>query len=84
MAQQEDSPKGCLMFIGIILVLSLIFSGIASCFGGSDDDDYPTYNNQTEQSHECYVCGDDASLKYGSHYYCNTHWAMVKTVAEAD
>ena len=46
--------------------------------------DTTTHNNQTQQSHECYVCGDEASLKYGSHYYCNTHWAMVKTIDEAD
>jgi hypothetical protein len=46
-------------------------------------DNTPTYNNQAHQSHECYVCGDDASIKYGSDYYCNTHWAMVKTIDEA-
>lgn len=43
----------------------------------------PTYNKQTNQSHECYVCGEDAHLKYGSHYYCNTHYAMVKTIVES-
>ena len=36
------------------------------------------------ESHICYICGESGNMKYGSHYYCATHWAMVKTVAEAD
>ena len=83
MAQQNDSPKGCLIVVGGIIILSLICWGIGSLFGASDNVGKST-NNQTQQSHECYVCGDNARLKYGSHYYCNTHWAMVKTMDEAD
>ena len=84
MAQQNASPKGCLIFIGGILALSLIFWGIGSLFGGNDNANKASKTNNTQKSHECYVCGDDANLKYGSHYYCNTHWAMVKTIDEAE
>ena len=35
-------------------------------------------------SHTCYVCGEEGNMKYGSFYYCPTHWAYVKTVVEAD
>lgn len=75
-----------------VLLLAACLISLAACSSGSsyssydDDDDYG-YNyggSGSSSSHECYVCGDSASLKYGSHYYCSTHWAMVKTVAEAD
>jgi hypothetical protein len=72
----------------VFFVIALIGFGVGIyAFANENDssfDNSPTYNNQTHQSHECYVCGKDASLKYGSHYYCNTHGAMVKTVVEAD
>ncbi len=71
----------------MILFLIIGLAGIGSTvysFTSVNSHSYnntPTYN-KTYQSHECYVCGKDAQLKYGSHYYCNTHWAMVKTIDE--
>ena len=35
-----------------------------------------------QESHTCYVCGKTGNHKYGSYYYCATHYAMVKTVTE--
>lgn len=71
---------GCISIIIILIVLGIIIYSITT-FGPART---PSSNNQTHQNHECYVCGNEASLKYGSHYYCDTHWAMVKTIDEAD
>ena len=77
---RSSANIGCAIGIVILIVLGIIIYSIATFEPART----PTYNTQTQQSHECYVCGDNASLKYGSHYYCNTHWAMVKTMNEAD
>ena len=69
-----------------LLICLIIVTGIA-VFTAKDDDgksDYtPGDTPSKKESHTCYVCGDKGDLKYGSHYYCATHWAMVKTVDEA-
>ena len=54
MAQQNDSPKGCLMFVGGILLVSLICWGIGSLFGASDN---VGKSNDTNYK-ECSMCGD--------------------------
>ena len=62
--------------IALLLVVVLSFS-LCACGGGNRS------SRSSGSSHSCYVCGKSASHKYGSHYYCATHWAMVKTVDEA-
>lgn len=71
--------------IGFILALVLAVTLFTGCFGGSSSSRYSgsSYSGSSYSSHDCYVCGKSASKKYGSHYYCNTHYAMVKTVVEA-
>ena len=46
-------------------------------------DNYGKEYKPVETTHDCYICGEDADLKYGSYYYCDYHWAMVKTMDEA-
>ncbi len=71
----------------IVLMILCIIMGIAvfsipnhhprnSSSGGGDSSYSPPAN------HECYVCGDSGNIKYGSHYYCPTHYAYVKTVVD--
>lgn len=74
------------MLIGLLVCL-VIVTGIVVA---TDEEDAPKssyksdYTPNKTTSHTCYVCGKSGNMKYGSHYYCATHWAMVKTVAEAD
>lgn len=64
--------------IALLLVALVLFS-FAAC--GSSSSYSSSKSSSTKRS--CYVCGKSASKKYGSHYYCSTHYAMVKTVVEA-
>ncbi len=71
-------------FLAAFLILAMMFS-LTACFSSSRRSSSSSSSSKSSKSsHSCYVCGKSASLKYGSHYYCKTHWAMVKTVAEAD
>ena len=65
----------CVVVLGIALLLTMPKDSGRSSSGSSSG---------SSGSHTCYVCGKSGNLKYGSHYYCKTHWAMVKTVDEAD
>ena len=54
MAQQNDSPKGCLMVVGGIIILTLICWGIGSLFGASDN-----VGKSSKTNYEtCAMCGD--------------------------
>ena len=66
----------CLIAVTIVVVYTTPEKPDAS-----PSSSYPS-SSKTEY-HSCYVCGESCNLKYGSFYYCSTHWAMVKTVNEA-
>ncbi len=80
----KDRAFGLVSLITFVVSLVMFITFVSSSSENNYYDDTPTYSRKPQITHECYVCGDDATLKYGSHYYCNTHWAMVKTVTEAD
>ena len=76
--------KNLLIGLAIALVIVtgvVIFTAPEKDSGGNHSGSNHS-GNRTE-SHECYVCGEKGNLKYGSFYYCATHYAMVKTVTEA-
>lgn len=50
----NSSPKGCLIFVGAIILMSLIAWGIGSLFGASDNVGKP---KETKYK-ECSMCGD--------------------------
>ncbi len=62
---------GC---IAITVILCIVIVSVITGTVGSSGGDY----------HDCYVCGESGNIKYGSHYYCPTHYAYVKTVVEAE
>lgn len=70
--------------ICVLLIVTLV-TALVAC-GGSSRRSSSSYSSSSSKttSHKCYVCGETASRKYGSHYYCNYCYAMVKTVVEAD
>lgn len=67
---------GIIGVIVAIVLLAFIPSTEDVEFGGS------SYSGSSNKSHECYVCGKTGNKKYGSNYYCDYCWAMVKTVDE--
>jgi hypothetical protein len=69
--------------IALVLVLVLAVTLLTGCFSSRSRYNYSSSGSGYSSSHDCYVCGKSASKKYGSHYYCTTHYAMVKTVVEA-
>ena len=79
----NENKSGCGGVFAIVVVIVLIIAMIGSCSGNSSSTGTKSSGGSSAK-HSCYVCGDNASLKYGSHYYCATHYAMVKTVVEAD
>ena len=71
-------------FLLIALVILTIVAGVMFGDSGDFSPSGGSSSKGSSKGHTCYVCGDAGNMKYGSHYYCPTHWAMVKTVAEAD
>ena len=71
------------LIYGLLICLVIVTSLIALTFE-EDKTSNSKSSNVKRESHTCYVCGESGNMKYGSYYYCATHWAMVKTVAEAD
>ncbi len=71
---------GCVIVSLVLLFVAIGFSGGKNSNQSSSNKDY---GGHSTKQHSCYVCGKTGNLKYGSHYYCSTHWAMVKTVTEA-
>ena len=81
--------------IGIIVAIIIFIICVASCSsGGSSSSNYSSsnssYSSSTSSSkssssggHKCYVCGESGNIKYGSHYYCSTHYAMTKTIVDS-
>ena len=68
--------------IALLLVIVLVVA-LAACGSSSSRKSYSS-SSSSSSKHSCYVCGKSGSIKYGSHYYCSTHYAMVKTVVDAD
>lgn len=71
------------MKIAIVVAFSFLILGIilSTC----DSEHYYYHDNSYETEVPdipCYVCGDDANIKYGEYYYCTNHYTMVKTVYE--
>ena len=67
-----------------MIVVAIAFIIIGDIIKGDEDDYDYTYHDDSysQPSHDCYVCGEDGNIFYGSHYYCPTHYAWVKTVVE--
>ena len=66
----------------VLLICLVIVTGIVVSTT-KDNSNKGDYMPSKKETHTCYICGDIGELKYGSHYYCATHWAMVKTIDEA-
>ena len=49
-------------------------------YSGSSGSSSGGYHSSS--NHKCYVCGEDGNILYGSHYYCSTHYAYVKTIVD--
>lgn len=72
---------------GLLICLVIVTGIVVFTFDKKESGSHKNagYNSSSRsESHTCYVCGDSGNMKYGSHYYCATHWAMVKTVSESD
>lgn len=69
------------MFILVVVLGIALFVMLPKDSGSSSGSS--SSGGSGSQGHTCYVCGESGNMKYGSHYYCKTHWAMVKTVDEA-
>ena len=82
----------------VCIILAIILFSMRGVIGGmpshnhddysSDDSSYSdSYNSSSggdysSTSHKCYVCGKSGNILYGSHYYCSTHYAYVKTIVD--
>lgn len=77
-----------LVFLALMVMLVGSCTGACDCSGSGSSSGYSSYSGGSSSNsasrHSCYVCGESAYTQYGSYYYCKTHYAMVKTVVEAD
>lgn len=70
--------------IAIALAVLFVIMFITSDEGYTESYDHDYGSSSSNNYRSCYVCGEYTEcLKYGSYYYCPTHWAYVKTVYEA-
>ena len=72
--------KGLLIIAAIVLVVYFC-AGLATGQLGSGGSSSGS-GSSSSQSHQCYVCGKSGNIKYGSYYYCPTHYAYVKVTVE--
>lgn len=80
--ENNKGNAGCGIAVIVVIVLVILAALLGSCDDSSSKSSSSGSSSYGGSSHSCYVCGEPASHKYGSHYYCTTHYAMVKTVVE--
>lgn len=77
-AENNKTRKTAITII-VVIALAVFFIVTIVTSGGSSNS-----SSSSKSSQKCYVCGKSGSIRYGSHYYCGTHYAMVKTVVDAN
>jgi len=63
------------IFVVLLIVFCALwlFSCVSSCGSGSG-------SRKSSSYHECHVCGERATEKIDSYWYCSYHAAMVRAV----
>jgi|GEM_PF-2068340 len=85
----KKSTSVMIIIVSLIVMIVSISSCVASMNSTSDnysynyDSNYGSSYGGSSGGHTCYVCGDSGNIKYGSHYYCSTHYAYTKTIVDS-
>lgn len=81
MKENNSATSSIFISIGAVILGLLMFTQCG--YGGTSSSSYSSSSSSYTSSHKCYICGEPASKKYGSYYYCPSCYSTMKSIADS-